>query len=57
MIGAGLTEVVLQEMCPALVNLGAFNEFCQLLWRVLRSVRVVMFHSHARHTRPRPTET
>ena len=57
MMGAGLTEVVLQEMSPALLNLTAFNEFCQVFWRVLRSVQRVMFHSQPRHTRPRPTET
>jgi hypothetical protein len=57
MNGAGLTQIVLQEMAPALLNLPAFNEFCQVVWRVARSVRVVMFRSHSRHTRPRPTET
>jgi hypothetical protein len=60
MIGAGLTGFVLQEMCPALVqsflNLTPFNESCELFLRVLRSVHVVMFHSHPRHTRPHPTE-
>jgi hypothetical protein len=57
MIGAGLTEVVLQEISPALLNLTAFNEFCLLFWRVLRSVQRVMLHSRARRTRPLPTET
>jgi hypothetical protein len=57
MNGAGLTEVMLQEMGLALLNLPAFNEFCQVVWRLVRSVQAVMFHSHQRHTRPRPTET
>ena len=57
MIGAGLTEILLQEISPALLNLAAFNEFCHLFWRALRSVQRVMFHSRARHRRPRPTET
>jgi hypothetical protein len=56
MIGAGLTEVVLQEICPALLNLTTFNESYQLFSRVLRSVQVVMFQSRPRRTRPRPTE-
>jgi hypothetical protein len=57
MIGAGLTEIVLQGMCPALGNLTALHEFYELFWRVVRAIDVVMFHSHLRHTLPRPTET